>query len=118
MNFLNIIIIIAYITIALFSGILLYMILICFISCIQYFRCSFSCCKKKRIRKRIKKLAKNIKPISSTDIIDEHDICVICLDEYSIKKIGKLKCNHIFHNDCIIEWLQVKQNCPLCIVNV
>ena len=31
------------------------------------------------------------------------------------EKILKLKCNHYFHKDCILEWInQDKSECPLC----
>lgn len=41
--------------------------------------------------------------------------CSICQD--AIKKgeqCRKLKCNHIYHIDCIDPWLQKNMNCPMC----
>jgi len=41
--------------------------------------------------------------------------CVICLEDYKFKdSIGKLKCGHDYHADCIKKWLQVKNACPVC----
>ncbi|WVZ96668.1 hypothetical protein U9M48_042275 [Paspalum notatum var. saurae] len=45
----------------------------------------------------------------------ENARCVICLEDYESKdSIGKLKCSHDFHADCIKKWLQVKNACPVC----
>lgn len=44
--------------------------------------------------------------------------CIICYREYSEEDIvTKLKCNekHVFHTDCISEWIrQGKNSCPVC----
>lgn len=40
-------------------------------------------------------------------------ICPICLKEESCDTV-KLNCNHIFCRYCIIRWLGVKKNCPMC----
>jgi hypothetical protein len=44
------------------------------------------------------------------------DDCSICLCKISdIKCSFKLKCKHIFHLDCILNWeLQKMYTCPLC----
>jgi hypothetical protein len=41
--------------------------------------------------------------------------CSICMNEY-IKEdwVSLLKCKHIFHTKCIEEWVNYKQNCPIC----
>ena len=39
--------------------------------------------------------------------------CAICLNE--IKGVyKKTKCNHIFHEECIVKWYKVSHRCPLC----
>ncbi len=50
--------------------------------------------------------------------IEYDDLCSICLSNFDGKDIKILKCNHYFHNDCIVEWLKVKQLCPNCKVNL
>jgi hypothetical protein len=53
-----------------------------------------------------------------------NDICAIC-QENIIMRCGKCqntsntcntiigKCKHIFHNDCLKEWLQKNNKCPI-----
>lgn len=42
--------------------------------------------------------------------------CSICYSEYipNVSRLRSLPCQHIFHADCIEEWFQLKDNCPLC----
>lgn len=41
--------------------------------------------------------------------------CSICLDEIDFKDGLKIRsCGHIFHKDCIKEWVDKRNNCPLC----
>jgi len=42
--------------------------------------------------------------------------CNICMDEYTTGiNVTHLKCNHIFHTDCIKNWLcNEKVTCPVC----
>jgi hypothetical protein len=49
----------------------------------------------------------------------KHNICTICLDNYVEKKyISSLKCDHIFHHECINSWISQNSTCPLCRVNL
>jgi len=63
--------------------------------------------------------------LSYKDLIElNHDLddgkCVICLDEYNSgdkdeKKFILLPCKHIFHKDCILEYLKnYNYKCPIC----
>jgi hypothetical protein len=47
--------------------------------------------------------------ISTTSI----NTCSICLTELK-KDIITLKCNHTYHNDCILLWKNKNNTCPLC----
>ena len=43
------------------------------------------------------------------------DECAICLEMFEEdENIIQLNCNHIFHLHCIDDWLQRKENCPVC----
>lgn len=53
------------------------------------------------------------------------ECCSICLEPYNIgDTVARLKnvkgsgCNHWFHEDCITEWLQNHDECPLCRVKM
>ncbi|KAJ0538833.1 putative transcription factor C2H2 family [Helianthus annuus] len=46
---------------------------------------------------------------------EEGEVCSICLD--GIKTGDSLElteCEHRYHEECIENWLQLKQNCPIC----
>jgi hypothetical protein len=43
--------------------------------------------------------------------------CLVCLCDFEAKETGRklVKCNHLFHKDCIDQWLTTGRNsCPLC----
>jgi len=43
------------------------------------------------------------------------DVCSICMMEIvDGEKVGALSCNHLFHVDCLKEWIKRKNSCPLC----
>ena len=45
--------------------------------------------------------------------------CVICLSNFVLgDKIKRLPCLHIFHTDCIEDWLHNSELCPLCKHNI
>ena len=45
-------------------------------------------------------------------------VCQICLDTFLIdEKVSwslNTKCNHVFHHDCILPWLEKNTSCPYC----
>ncbi|CAK7337701.1 unnamed protein product [Dovyalis caffra] len=45
----------------------------------------------------------------------EDEPCCICQEEYADEDdLGKLRCGHDFHFNCIKKWLVEKNNCPIC----
>ena len=41
--------------------------------------------------------------------------CLICLEEQKLGSLAcKLQCGHLFHKDCVKEWLQKHCTCPVC----
>lgn len=41
--------------------------------------------------------------------------CTICLCEYEPDDLlRKMPCRHLFHKECVDEWLKLKRTCPLC----
>jgi len=50
-----------------------------------------------------------------TKEIKSDDMCSICLDDYKEpSKVIQLKCSHLFHYNCIYEWIFNKNSCPVC----
>ena len=44
--------------------------------------------------------------------------CIICLELFKYEEnIATTPCFHIFHNKCLVEWLKIKNFCPLCRIN-
>ena len=52
------------------------------------------------------------------DVVAQGQECIICLDEFKDGEdyVTPMACDarHVFHSNCIQEWLGNKQNCPLC----
>jgi len=47
--------------------------------------------------------------------LDANDDCAICKDEYSLnEKVVQLPCQHFFHSECIVRWLKMHNQCPVC----
>jgi hypothetical protein len=46
------------------------------------------------------------------------DSCAICLAEYEhaerIKRSCNCNCKHVFHAECILDWLEQSKECPCC----
>ncbi|CAN1252426.1 E3 ubiquitin-protein ligase RING1-like [Linum perenne] len=48
------------------------------------------------------------------------DCCTICLEQMGScddgggRKVIKLECRHVFHESCLISWIQTSNGCPLC----
>lgn len=51
-----------------------------------------------------------VRPLPSFD-------CVICYTDIDIRNRGGYMlapCDHLFHKDCLIQWMEVKMECPIC----
>lgn len=47
------------------------------------------------------------------------DRCPICLENYEEKEfIRKIKCSHIFCEECILKWLSKHKKCPCCQIDL
>ncbi|KAL5224672.1 hypothetical protein ABZP36_011311 [Zizania latifolia] len=41
--------------------------------------------------------------------------CAVCMDDFHLGVAAKqLPCNHVFHKDCILPWLDLHSSCPVC----
>lgn len=42
-------------------------------------------------------------------------ICPVCMEEVMIgAHLARMPCSHMFHQDCILEWLKRSHTCPVC----
>ena len=49
------------------------------------------------------------------NLLKKDSDCSICLEPFSKdKEIIILECKHIYHTDCIVQWLNKDISCPLC----
>ncbi|KAG7401500.1 hypothetical protein PHYBOEH_001045 [Phytophthora boehmeriae] len=51
--------------------------------------------------------------------VSSSECCSICLDEWDDEEcvgmnVVKLPCLHVFHEECLLEWLQGTTHCPMC----
>ena len=45
----------------------------------------------------------------------EGEICSVCHEEFKEEvECIELECKHLFHRNCISQWLKLKRNCPMC----
>jgi hypothetical protein len=58
-----------------------------------------------------------LKQLNQEDVVYNYfytpDQCAICLNMISQEK-KRLNCNHCFHNNCILKWLERDNRCPIC----
>lgn len=67
------------------------------------------------IKQAPKKTSNRIE-IVKFDIDNSHFFqCGICMDSfYDQEMVKKLPCGHIYHKDCLNQWMQTKNKCPFC----
>jgi hypothetical protein len=60
----------------------------------------------------------SITTINHTNSLEQPTLdCVICYNEIDIgHRLGYMlaPCNHVFHKDCLAQWMDVKMECPVC----
>merc|ERR1712168_525503 len=41
--------------------------------------------------------------------------CSVCMEDYKVDEtVHKLPCDHLFHENCIVPWLELHDTCPVC----
>jgi len=47
--------------------------------------------------------------------VDANLQCSVCWDDFKLEEeVRQLRCEHMFHEDCIIPWLELHNTCPIC----
>jgi hypothetical protein len=69
--------------------------------------------KQKKLTKvmtsRLRRVAVNL------DMACSQPSCPVCNEDFTIgNNVLRLPCSHIFHDLCVMPWLEMKQNCPIC----
>lgn len=55
-----------------------------------------------------------LKKSTCTKHVQKED-CPICLNDFDDnEEVCFLDCTHMFHQNCIVEWVRKKNTCPLC----
>jgi len=58
----------------------------------------------------------DMREISPED--QDEETCAICLFTFQEgDRVGNVRCGHVFHVECLKEWIQRKNHCPLCQMN-
>ena len=53
------------------------------------------------------------------DYASQVERCTICLCEYEEQEdVRRLPCMHLFHRDCVDQWLPTNKRCPICRVDI
>eukprot|EP01117_Protostelium_nocturnum_P006191 TRINITY_DN2232_c0_g1_i1.p1 TRINITY_DN2232_c0_g1~~TRINITY_DN2232_c0_g1_i1.p1 ORF type:complete len:410 (+),score=86.94 TRINITY_DN2232_c0_g1_i1:289-1518(+) len=64
---------------------------------------------------KYEQITKEEKGIDGFIVRKEDANCPICLSDYEVSEdIRFLRCKHHFHGECIAEWLQQNNSCPMC----
>ena len=55
-----------------------------------------------------------VKPFRKA-LFDDNINCIICMENFNENELVKqLPCGHVFHGECIDQWLGEQKNCPFC----
>ncbi|XP_020596766.1 uncharacterized protein LOC110036621 [Phalaenopsis equestris] len=53
--------------------------------------------------------------LTEEDLANNTCLCAICKDEFALEeKTKQLPCFHLYHSDCILPWLGIRNTCPVC----
>ncbi|XP_058055849.1 E3 ubiquitin-protein ligase Arkadia [Anopheles bellator] len=60
---------------------------------------------------------KQLRLVSETD--EDSEKCTICLSQFEVDNdVRRLPCMHLFHKDCVDQWLVTNKHCPICRVDI
>lgn len=57
----------------------------------------------------------SLKKIEETSEKAKIERCCICLENFEENDdVSGMPCDHIYHKNCIVEWMKISHTCPLC----
>ncbi|PQQ07103.1 uncharacterized protein Pyn_07476 [Prunus yedoensis var. nudiflora] len=60
----------------------------------------------------VEELAKLIK-IDGVNYGTNTEYCVFCMEKMG-EEVTCMPCSHLFHADCVVQWLKLCHTCPVC----
>ncbi|CAK8567358.1 unnamed protein product [Lathyrus sativus] len=46
---------------------------------------------------------------------EANEKCSVCQFEFNVgMEVTKMPCNHLYHQECIVQWLETSHMCPMC----
>lgn len=49
----------------------------------------------------------------------EQSKCTICLTDFALHdRLRLLPCSHVYHVDCVADWLAKRKTCPICLADI
>lgn len=60
-----------------------------------------------------------VESLPTIEIVDSHvstdSQCAVCHEEFVLgSEAREMPCKHIYHSDCILPWLSLRNSCPVC----
>lgn len=59
--------------------------------------------------------------VNANNVVDDDDLekCTICLYEFEVEEdVRRLPCMHLFHVECVDQWLITNKRCPICRIDI
>lgn len=53
-----------------------------------------------------------LREASAMELKNLEDVCAICYQELRSARVTR--CNHYYHSVCLLKWLYIQDNCPMC----
>ncbi|XP_051116360.1 E3 ubiquitin-protein ligase RDUF2-like isoform X2 [Andrographis paniculata] len=60
-----------------------------------------------------------VESMPTIEITDQHivveEYCAVCKEAFELgAEAREMPCNHLYHHDCILPWLSLRNSCPVC----